>query len=148
MSHNLWGGGHIDFCADTASSGVSMTLSYLHNILWTSNWILTKFSWIYDRDITKSWKEFIGLPQPSGNGSGVGLTLSYLHNILWTSSWILTRFSWIYNWDITKSWKDFIGLPQPTGRGTYWFWCRSCWHWGRHRRDTFLSAQYLVNQDS
>ena len=40
--------------------------------------------------------------------------------------------------------------PPPTGRETYWFQCRSCWpqhwHWCQHRCDTFLSAQYLVNQ--
>ena len=32
--------------------------------------------------------------------------------------------------------------PPPTGWGIYFFCCRSSWCW----RDTFLSAQYLVNQ--
>ena len=41
--------------------GIGMTLSHLHNILWTSGWILTKFSWIYNWDITKSWLDFGGL---------------------------------------------------------------------------------------
>ena len=32
--------------------------SCLHNILWTSGWILTKFAWIYNWDITKNWLDF------------------------------------------------------------------------------------------
>ena len=32
--------------------GIDMILSCLHNILSTSGWILTKFSWIYDWNIT------------------------------------------------------------------------------------------------
>ena len=35
-------------------------------------------------------------------------------------------------------------VPSPKGKGTYCFWCGSHWHWYWH--DTFLSAQYLVNQ--
>ena len=33
--------------------GVSMTLSCLHNILFTSGWILTKFSRIYLKELIK-----------------------------------------------------------------------------------------------
>ena len=42
MPPHLSGGEHIDFSAD-----VGITLSCLY-ILWTSGWILTKFSWIYN----------------------------------------------------------------------------------------------------
>ena len=35
--------------------GVGVTHSCLHSILWTSGWVLTKFSWIYNWDITKNW---------------------------------------------------------------------------------------------
>ena len=38
--------------------GVGVALSCLHNILWTSSWILTKCSWIYNRGITKNWSDF------------------------------------------------------------------------------------------
>ena len=38
--------------------GVGVTLSCLHNILWTSGWIPTKFSWIYNLIITKNWLDF------------------------------------------------------------------------------------------
>ena len=56
------GGGHIDIGADPVgvsicvSTGIDIgvTLSCLHNILKTSGWILTKFSWIYKWDITKN----------------------------------------------------------------------------------------------
>ena len=41
--------------------GVGVTLSCLHNILWTSGWILIKFSWIYNWVITKNWLDFIEL---------------------------------------------------------------------------------------
>ena len=40
---------------------VGVTLSCLHNILWISDWILTKFSWIYNLDITKNWLDFADL---------------------------------------------------------------------------------------
>ena len=53
---------------------------------------------------------------------------------------------------ICNTCSDYV--PPPIGRGTNWFWCGShwcrCWRWCWHRRwhmhDTFLSAQYLVNQ--
>ena len=38
--------------------GMCITLSCLHNNLWTSDWILTKFLWIYNWDITKDWLDF------------------------------------------------------------------------------------------
>ena len=38
--------------------GVSMTLSCLHNILWTGGWILTKFSWIYYWDVRNICLDF------------------------------------------------------------------------------------------
>ena len=60
--------GHIDFGADPVGDdvgvgvgigiGVGMTLPCLHNILWTSGWILTKFSRTYNWDITKKWLDF------------------------------------------------------------------------------------------
>ena len=43
---------HIDFGVDPDGVGVGVTLSCQHNILETSGWILTKFSWIYNWDIT------------------------------------------------------------------------------------------------
>ena len=65
---NLRGGGHIDFVADSVgigicvgtgiSFGVGMTLSSLHNILWTSGWILIKFPCINHWDITQNWLDF------------------------------------------------------------------------------------------
>ena len=47
--------------------------------------------------------------------------------------------------------KILLFIPSlPLVRRTYCFWCGSswCWHWHQrwHRRHTFLSAQYLVNQ--
>ena len=58
MSSNLQGGGHIDFDAAPVGVGVSMTLSCLRNILWSSGGILTKFSRIHNWDITKNWLDF------------------------------------------------------------------------------------------
>ena len=45
MSPNLKGGEHIDFDVDSigVDIGVTVTLSCLHNILWNSGWIFTKF---------------------------------------------------------------------------------------------------------
>ena len=56
--HHLKAGGHTDFGADPVGVGIGITLSCLHNILWTSGWILTKFSWIYNWYITKNWLDF------------------------------------------------------------------------------------------
>ena len=50
MSPYLWGQGHIVFGADPV--GIGLTLSCLHNVLWTCGWILTKFSYICNWDIT------------------------------------------------------------------------------------------------
>ena len=64
MSPNLRLGGHIDFGVDPVGvgggigAGIGMTLSCLHSIFWTSGWILTKFLWIYNLDITKNWLDF------------------------------------------------------------------------------------------
>ena len=58
MSPHLWRRGHIVFGAGPISIGICVTLSCLHNILWTSGWILTKFSWIYNWDLTKNWLDF------------------------------------------------------------------------------------------
>ena len=52
ISPNLLRGGHIDFAADTVGVGVGVgvgvdvgvTLSCLHNNLWTRDWSLTDFS--------------------------------------------------------------------------------------------------------
>ena len=38
--------------------GVGATHTFLHNILLTSGWILTKFSYLYNWDISKKWKDF------------------------------------------------------------------------------------------
>ena len=49
MLPHLRGVGHIVFGADPVGVGIGIgvgvvvTLSYLHNFLWTSVWILTKF---------------------------------------------------------------------------------------------------------
>ena len=55
----------IDFGADPVGIGVGVgvTLSCLHNILRTRVWIHTKFSWIYNLDITKNWLDFADLDQ-------------------------------------------------------------------------------------
>ena len=59
MSPHLKGRGQIVFGVDpigidvSIGIGIGMTLSCLHNILWTSGWILTKFSWICNWDITQ-----------------------------------------------------------------------------------------------
>ena len=54
-------GGDIDFDADPV--GVSITLSCLHNILWTGGWIPTKFSWLgnWDKKKKKKWLDFSDL---------------------------------------------------------------------------------------
>ena len=52
------GGRTIVSRADPAGVNVGMTLYCLHNIVWRSCWILTKFSWIYNRDITINWLNF------------------------------------------------------------------------------------------
>ena len=40
------------------SVGIGVTLSCRHNILWTSDWILPKYSWMHNWDITKNWLDF------------------------------------------------------------------------------------------
>ena len=52
-THLRWGG-HTVFGLDP----IGITISCLHNILWTSGWILTKFAWIYHKDITKNRLDF------------------------------------------------------------------------------------------
>ena len=56
-------GTYWDFGADPVGVGIgsNVTLSCLCNILWTSGWILTKFSWLYNWDIAKNWLDFGGL---------------------------------------------------------------------------------------
>ena len=51
-------GGDILFLVWILLGSVGITLTYLHNILWSSGWILTKFSWVYNWDITKTWLDF------------------------------------------------------------------------------------------
>ena len=58
MSPDLRGGWHIDFGADPIGISIGVTLSCLHNILWACGWILTKFSWTYNWNITKNWLDF------------------------------------------------------------------------------------------
>ena len=58
MCPHLRGGGHTDFGVDPIVVGVGMALSCLHLTLWTIGWILTKFSSIYIREITKNWLDF------------------------------------------------------------------------------------------
>ena len=69
VSH-LWGGVilflvQIPFASALALAwhffGVGVTLSCLHNILCISCWILTKFSRIYNWDITNNWLDFSDL---------------------------------------------------------------------------------------
>ena len=59
MFPNLRWDKHIDLGADPI--GIGITLSCLHNIFWTSDWILNKFSWIYSLDIAKSWLDLVTL---------------------------------------------------------------------------------------
>ena len=63
LSPSPMGNGQIVFAVDPVGVSIvwfsiGMTLSFLHNILWTSGWILIKFSWIYNWDITKNWLDF------------------------------------------------------------------------------------------
>ena len=58
MSPDLRGGWHIDFGADPIGISIGVTLSCLHNILWACGWILTKFSWTYNWNITKNCLDF------------------------------------------------------------------------------------------
>ena len=58
MSLHIWGVGYIDLVVDAFRIRIGITLSCLHNILWTSSWILTKFSAMYNWDITKNWLDF------------------------------------------------------------------------------------------
>ena len=59
----LRGGGHTDFSVDPfgVALGVGVTCSCLHSNLWTIGWILTKFSWVYNLDITKNWFDLVTL---------------------------------------------------------------------------------------
>ena len=61
LSLNLRGGEHIDFGANPVGVGIGIcigvTLSCLYNIFWTSGWILTQFSWLYNWNITKNWSD-------------------------------------------------------------------------------------------
>ena len=86
MSPHLWGREHIDF----GVVEIRVRLSCLHNILWTSGWIHTKFSWIYNWDRAKDWIEFgyldlifkvIAVENWSGVG-GVGVGVGDIH-FLW-----------------------------------------------------------------
>ena len=61
MSPHLRGGWHTEFGMDPVGFGI--TLSCLHNILRSSGWILTKFSCIYNWDITKNWLDFCDIDQ-------------------------------------------------------------------------------------
>ena len=64
MSQNLREGGTYWYWCISVVVGVGfwvrigMTLSCLHNILWTSGWTLTKLSWICNWDITKNSFDF------------------------------------------------------------------------------------------
>ena len=65
VNHNvpyLRGGGHTDYNANPIGFGVGIgvcvTLSCLHNIMWTSSLMLTKFSLIRNWGVTKNWFDF------------------------------------------------------------------------------------------
>ena len=62
MSPNLREEGYINFGADLVYFGVAVgdgvILSFLHNILRSSGWILTKFSSIYNWDIKMKRLDF------------------------------------------------------------------------------------------
>ena len=53
--------GNFIFGADPVGVNVGITLSCLHNILWTNGWILAKFSWIYNLDVTKKRLDLVTL---------------------------------------------------------------------------------------
>ena len=48
----------LESALELAFVGVGVTFSCLHYILWTSGWVLTKFSWIYNMDIPKNRLDF------------------------------------------------------------------------------------------
>ena len=62
MSSHLMGGGHLFLMqirlALAWQPWCYCDTSCLYNILWTNGWILTKFSWIYNLDITKNCLDF------------------------------------------------------------------------------------------
>ena len=62
MTPQLWGGGHIEFGMDPVGVGVGMTISCLDNILRTSGWILTIFSWMCNWDKQSTDKVLVTRP--------------------------------------------------------------------------------------
>ena len=118
MSHHLSLGGHFVFGANPISIGlgicIGLTLSYLHNILWTSSWILTKFAWIYNWDITKIrfwWPSpnFQGHSSKNWKFCDTFLSAQYLL-YQWLDSYQILMNIRLSNLDITKNWLDFGDL--------------------------------------
>ena len=115
--------------------GVGVTLSCLHNVLWTSGWILTKFSWIYNWNIAKNWIDLGDLDEifkitAAGLGSSVGWTSDlwsgdcrFYHcqmlNILWRRL-IMKYFLW--------SFSPFC-------------WFKTPWGWLGHKTSTQTNKQ-------
>ena len=94
------------WCTGADPVGVGIALC-VHNILWTSGWILTKFAWICNWNITKNCLNFDDLDlifkvtavkKKPWKFCETFLSAQYL----WTSSWILTKFLWIDNSDKIK----------------------------------------------
>ena len=134
--HNVFG---VDPVCIGVGIGIGLTLSFLHNIIWTSGWILTKFSWIHNWDITKNCSDFRDLDLIFKDTAVEKLKIcdTGRDNILWTSGWILNKFSWIHNWDIKKliifwwPWPNFQGHSSRKTENSQWGgggWGR--WWWG------------------
>ena len=140
MSPHLTAGGHIDFGAnpfgiDVSVSisigigvgvGIGITLSCLHNILWTSNLILTKFSWIYNLDIRPKKKKknirFSGIAASVLNVPHVWFFS--MVSFFWPTKICDTGFFWLI-------WESFLtrlqSRPQTYGNMAFLLTCKENW---------------------
>ena len=135
----LRGGGHIVFGADPSVSvlaSASALVSHffcLHNILWTSGWILTKFSWIYNWD-TMNWLHFVDLDPFFKVNAVEKLKILWHFLVCAVSCEPVVEFLLNFHGYILGHNKELI---------------RFCWPWPNfqaHGSYSFLSAQYLLNQ--
>ena len=144
---NRRGGGHIVFGADPVGVGVrvsvGVTLSCLHDISWTSGWILTKFAWMKHWDMIKSWLGFGDLDLIFKVTAGLKLpNLSPKVFVCTISHELVGRFQPdLHGYNIGTWWRADLILVTLT------FLSRSvcylnCQIWAKR----CLCAQYLMNQ--
>ena len=133
--------GHIVFGANPVGVGVGMTLSCLHDISWTSGWILTKFAWMYQWDMMKSWLGFgdfdlifkvtVELP----NLSQKVLVCTISHELVGSFQPDL------HGYNIGTWWRPGLVLVTMTYFSRS-LWDLNCQIWANR----CLCAQYLMNQ--